>query len=179
MPLLVPLQWSVVSPTTSSILQAAGQTKAEPGGWIDAHSHIWTADTSRFKLRDGVKVEDLAPRSFTDEELMAIAGPEGVERVVLIQHYPYHGWDNSYLIDAWTRHPARFRIVGMIDDQRSDTDQSDARPAEEGRHRVSNRAESRRGRLSEFSRHETDVEDQRRNSTAYVLSDQSGRPVCG
>lgn len=114
----------VVSRTTSSVLQAAGQTKAEPEGWIDAHSHIWTADTSRFKLRDGVKVEDLAPRSFTDEELMAIAGPEGVERVVLIQHYPYHGSDNSYLIDAWTRHPARFRIVGMIDDKRSDTDKA-------------------------------------------------------
>jgi predicted TIM-barrel fold metal-dependent hydrolase len=92
--------------------------------WIDAHSHIWTSDTSHYKLRDGVKVEDLAPRSFTDEELMAIAAPEGVDRVVLIQHYPYHGWDNSYLIDAWKRHPKRFRIVGMIDDQRTDTGQA-------------------------------------------------------
>lgn len=106
----------------ATVLEAAAQKNTEPGGWIDAHSHIWTADISRFKLRDGVRVEDLAPHSFTDEELMAIAGPEGVERVVLIQHYPYHGWDNSYLIHAWKKHPDRFRIVGMIDDQRPDTD---------------------------------------------------------
>ncbi|MCA9035031.1 MAG: amidohydrolase [Planctomycetaceae bacterium] len=90
--------------------------------WIDAHSHIWTSDTSRFKLREGVRVDQLAPRSFTDDELMAVAMPEGVGRVVLIQHYPYHGWDNGYLIDAWTRHPDRFRIVGMIDDSLPDAD---------------------------------------------------------
>ncbi len=84
--------------------------------WIDAHSHIWTPDTSRFRLRDGVTTDQLAPRSFTDDELMAVAMPEGVGRVVLIQHYPYHGWDNAYLIDACQRHPDRFRIVGMIDD---------------------------------------------------------------
>ncbi len=33
----------------------------------------------------------LKPRSFTDDELMAVAQPEGVGRVVLIQHHPYHG----------------------------------------------------------------------------------------
>lgn len=113
-----------VTGTSSSSLAAPLSRQTDSEGWIDAHSHIWTADTSRFKLREGVKVADLAPHSFTDEELMAIAGPEGVRRVVLIQHYPYHGWDNSYLIDAWQRHPDRFRIVGMIDDQRSDTDKA-------------------------------------------------------
>jgi len=86
--------------------------------WIDAHSHIWTPDTSRFRLQPGLLVEDLAPRSFTDDELMAVARPEGVGRVVLIQHTLYHGFDNSYLIDAWRRHPDRFRVVGMIDDLR-------------------------------------------------------------
>ena len=90
--------------------------------WIDAHSHIWSPDTSRFKLREGVTPDQLAPRSFTDDELMAVAMPEGVGRVVLIQHYPYHGWDNGYLIDAWKRHPDRFRIVGMIDDALPHTD---------------------------------------------------------
>lgn len=84
---------------------------------IDAHSHIWTRDIDRFPLREGVTVEQLNPPSFTDDELMAIATPAGMSRVVLIQHYPYHGWDNSYLIDAWQRHPQRFRIVGMIDHQ--------------------------------------------------------------
>jgi len=90
--------------------------------WIDAHSHIWTTDLAKFPLRNEQTVDDLKPRSFTDDELMAIAQPEGVGRVVLIQHHPYHGFDNSYLIDAWKRHPGRFRIVGQIDDQKPHTD---------------------------------------------------------
>ena len=99
--------------SSRTIAQTTADTKLP---WIDAHSHIWTPDTSKFKLREGVTADQLAPRSFTDDELVAVAMPEGVGRVVLIQHYPYHGWDNSYLIDAWKRHPDRFRIVGMIDD---------------------------------------------------------------
>lgn len=86
--------------------------------WIDAHSHIWDPDTSVFPLAPGTTAEDLAPRSFTDEELMKVAQPHGVGRVVLIQHNRYHGYDNSYLIGAWKRHPERFRVVGMIDDLR-------------------------------------------------------------
>lgn len=86
--------------------------------WVDAHSHIWTADTSRFRLSPGMTVNDLAPRSFTDEELLAVARPEGVGRVVLIQHTLFHGYDNSYLIDAYQRHPDVFRVVGMVDDLR-------------------------------------------------------------
>ncbi|MEQ9409306.1 MAG: amidohydrolase family protein [Fuerstiella sp.] len=84
--------------------------------WIDAHSHIWTPDTSKFGLRPGMTVDDLQPRSFTDAELMAIARPQGVGRVVLIQHTYFHGFDNAYLIDAWRRHPDLFRVVGMVDD---------------------------------------------------------------
>ncbi len=94
----------------------ADESKATP--WIDAHSHIWTPDTSVFKLQPGMTVEDLAPKSFTDDELMAIARPHGVGRVVLIQHNVFHGPDNSYLIDAWRRHPDLFRVVGIIEDLR-------------------------------------------------------------
>jgi len=92
--------------------------------WIDAHSHIWTTDLARYPLRNNQPVEVLEPRSFTDEELMAIARPEGVGRAVLIQHHPYHGFDNSYLIDTWKKHPDRFRIVGQIDDKKAHTDKT-------------------------------------------------------
>lgn len=85
--------------------------------WIDAHSHIWTTDLKRYPLRAGQGVEVLKPASFTADELLQTAKPHGVGRAVLIQHYPYHGFDNSLLIDAWKARPSTFRIVAMIDDQ--------------------------------------------------------------
>jgi len=88
--------------------------------WIDAHSHIWPAETDRFPLAAGQTRKDLDPPSFTDDELMKIAMPEGVGRVVLIQHSVYHLWDNSYLLDAAKRHPKRFRVQGMVDDHAAD-----------------------------------------------------------
>ncbi|MBS0202084.1 MAG: amidohydrolase family protein [Planctomycetes bacterium] len=88
--------------------------------WIDAHSHIWPPETDKFPLVSGQTKQDLKPPSFTDDELMAIARPEGVGRVVLIQHSVYHLFDNSYLVDAVRRHPRMFRIVGMVDDHQAD-----------------------------------------------------------
>ena len=84
--------------------------------WIDAHSHIWPGEVDRYPLAPGLTKNDLKPASFTDEELLAVAKPEGVGRVVLIQHSIYHLFDNSYLLDAVKRHPKRFRIQGMVDD---------------------------------------------------------------
>ncbi|MBM3971357.1 MAG: amidohydrolase [Planctomycetes bacterium] len=84
--------------------------------WIDAHSHIWPGEVDKFPLAPGQTKADLKPPSFTDDELMAIARPEGVGRVVLIQHSVYHLFDNSYLIDAVKRHPKLFRVQGMVDD---------------------------------------------------------------
>jgi L-fuconolactonase len=96
--------------------EAAVSADDETHPWIDAHSHIWTTDLKKYPLRDNQSIDVLQPRSFTDEELMAIAAPEGVGRVVLIQHHPHHGFDNSYLIDTWKKSPDKFRIVGQIDD---------------------------------------------------------------
>lgn len=92
----------------------------DAGNWIDAHSHIWPPTDDKFPLAEGKSVKDLDPPSFTDDELMALARPEGVRRAVLIQHSIYHRFDNSCLIDAWQRHPDRFRVVGMVDEYSSD-----------------------------------------------------------
>ena len=97
-------------------MMTQAQDKLAEQPWIDAHSHIWPPRADQFPLAPGVAVKDLSPPSFTDDELMAIARPEGVGRVVLIQHSLFHLFDNSYLIDAVRRHPTRFRIVGMVDD---------------------------------------------------------------
>lgn len=98
---------------------AAAETAVMPPteGWIDAHSHIWGRDVERFPLAPGQTLENLAPPSFTAEELLAQSEPLGVKRVVLIQHSIYHLFDNSYLIDAARQRPERFRVVGMLDDR--------------------------------------------------------------
>jgi L-fuconolactonase len=84
---------------------------------IDAHSHVWSPDVARWPLVNNQTKADLKPTSFTPEELFKLAEPEGVGRVVLIQHSVYHLFDNSYLIDCARRMPGRFSIVGMIDDK--------------------------------------------------------------
>jgi predicted TIM-barrel fold metal-dependent hydrolase len=83
---------------------------------IDAHSHLWSPDVERWPLANNQTKADLAPPSFTPEELWKVAEPEGVGRVVLIQHNTYHGWDNRYLIDCAKRFPGRFVVTGMVDD---------------------------------------------------------------
>jgi predicted TIM-barrel fold metal-dependent hydrolase len=88
--------------------------------WVDAHSHIWPPEVDTYPLAPGKTKKDLAPPSFTADELMALARPEGVGRVVLIQHSVYHLWDNSYLLDAVRRHPKTFRVQGMVDDHKPD-----------------------------------------------------------
>lgn len=104
-----------------ALRSAAGQAPAavldtDKTPYIDAHSHVWSPDIERWPLAGGQTREALKPLSFTPEELLALAEPVGVGRVVLIQHSVYHLFDNSYLIDYARRLPGRFSVVGMIDD---------------------------------------------------------------
>lgn len=101
---------------------AEAQTNKEPiaPGWVDAHAHIWGRDLAAFPLAAGQTLADLDPPSFTPEELLSIAQPLGVSRVVLIQHHIYHGWDNSYLLHAAKTYPDHFRVIGMVDDLSTD-----------------------------------------------------------
>jgi predicted TIM-barrel fold metal-dependent hydrolase len=110
------------SGATIAMLVAGASAEEKQPGWIDAHSHIWPGEVDRYPLAPGQTKADLKPPSFTDDELMNIASPEGVDRVVLIQHSVYHLFDNSYLVDAVKRHPQRFRIVGMVDDHQPHPD---------------------------------------------------------
>ena len=102
--------------SVSSLNLPLSLAAADEPNWIDAHSHIWPPDTTRYPLAGGKTQADLDPPSFIPEQLLAIARPEGVGRVVLIQHSIYHLFDNSYLVDTAARNPQTFRIVGMIDD---------------------------------------------------------------
>lgn len=111
---------ATVALQSSSVTRAADapaedNPPATTRGIIDAHSHIWTRDITKYPLANGNTLEDLKPPSFTAEELLAVARPLGVSRVVLIQHGPYHGFDNRYITDTIARYPDVFRGVAVVD----------------------------------------------------------------
>ena len=110
MPLLPSL-----SPTMQSSVQAN-----QPESWIDAHVHVWTPDTTKFPLAPTFEKKDMAPASFTPEELFAHCRPVGVSRIVLIQ-MSFYKFDNSYMLSVMKQHPGVFSGVAIVDDSRNDT----------------------------------------------------------
>ena len=84
-------------------------------GYVDAHSHIRTRDLKKYPLAGKQTGDDLKPPSFTTEELLKMTRPLGITRVVLIQHKPYHGLDNSYITDAIAENPGVFSAVTCIE----------------------------------------------------------------
>ena len=99
----------------TALASTTSAADAKPAGWIDAHSHIWTRDVAKYPLAGKQTVDDLKPGSFTAEELLDLAGKNGIGRVVLIQHKPYHGLDNSYITDSIAKFPGRFSGVACIE----------------------------------------------------------------
>ncbi len=97
-------------------LMGAEPAKRFPGA-IDAHAHVWSRDLDRYPLGPWAKPADMQPASFSAEELLAIVRTHGVDRVVLIQHAPLHGYDNSYILDCARAYPGVFSVVAMIDER--------------------------------------------------------------
>jgi predicted TIM-barrel fold metal-dependent hydrolase len=87
--------------------------------FIDAHSHIWTPDTSAYPLAAGFRRSDMNPPSFTVEELKAQMKPVGVGRIVLIQ-MSFYGYDNRYMLDSIRKQPGMFSGVAVIDQNARD-----------------------------------------------------------
>ncbi|MBS0211284.1 MAG: amidohydrolase family protein [Planctomycetes bacterium] len=100
-------------------------------GAIDAHVHVWTPDTERYPLAEGFKKENMKPASFTPEELLALARPAGVERIVLIQ-MSFYRFDNSYMLDTMRRFPGVFSGVGIVDSTVPHPDVAMGKLAEQG-----------------------------------------------
>jgi len=83
-------------------------------GLIDAHVHVWTPDTRRYPLASGFAKEDMKPASFTPEQFMAHAKPNGVTRIVLIQ-MSFYRYDNSYMLRVMHEHAGVYSGVAVID----------------------------------------------------------------
>lgn len=100
--------------TLAATLAAPRLHAADPKGFIDAHVHVWTPDTKAYPIAEGFTQADLAPPSFTPEELLAHAKPNGVDRIVLIQ-MSFYKTDNRYMLDSMARFPGVFGGVAIID----------------------------------------------------------------
>ena len=95
-----------------ALASASGEEKSS--NYIDAHVHVWTPDVARFPHDRKYAGSPFKPDSFTPEQLLAIARPAGVSRIVLIQ-MSFYGTDNAYMLDAIKRYPAVFAGVGILD----------------------------------------------------------------
>ena len=91
---------------------ATGKTGPEP---IDAHVHVWPADTAKYPLAPHMTKGGCVD-SFTPEQLFAHCRPEGVTRIVLIQ-MSFFRFDNSYMLDAIADHPGVFSGVGIVNEE--------------------------------------------------------------
>jgi predicted TIM-barrel fold metal-dependent hydrolase len=117
--------------------------------FIDAHVHVWTADTAHYPLGPGWTRDAMRPRSFTPEEWFKHARPAGVNRANLIQMSFYNpnpaaklhaksskignGFDNRYMLDMMALHKDVFAGTAVIDPHAKDADR---RMAELAKQRV-------------------------------------------
>ena len=84
-------------------------------GFIDAHVHVWTTDFDRYPLAAGFSRPQMRPPNFTPEELLDLARPLSVNRIVLIQMV-FYAFDNSYMLDCMRQYPGVFSGIALVDE---------------------------------------------------------------
>ena len=85
----------------AGLATAASSAAADKASsFIDAHVHVWTPDTVGFPHDPRHAGRQYKPDSFTPEQLLAVAKPAGVSRIVLIQ-MSFYQFDEALLpLDA-------------------------------------------------------------------------------
>lgn len=81
---------------------------------VDTHVHITSRDTARYPLVPDLPQDRYHAVLCTAEDLMALMKQGGVDRVVLVQATPTHGYDNSYAADIAQQHPRLFSSVCVV-----------------------------------------------------------------
>ena len=105
--------------TAGGLSAAAAELEAPAKGWIDAHVHVWTPDTSTYPLDASFKIADMQPPSFTPAQLFERCRPSGVGRIVLIQ-MSFYNFDNRYMLDTIAQHRGIFSGVAIVDHHAAD-----------------------------------------------------------
>jgi predicted TIM-barrel fold metal-dependent hydrolase len=108
-PLLVVL--AAAAPLLTNAARHAQDSKGM--NYIDAHVHVWTADTKRYPLAPGFKKENMKPAAFEPEQLFKHCKPAGVGRINLIQ-MSFYGFDNSFMLDTIAKSPDVFVGTAVI-----------------------------------------------------------------
>ena len=80
---------------------------------IDAHVHVWSADSGRFPFAAGFGPDDLWWPSFDETDLVDRAKPSGLGRFNLVQ-MTWYGLDHTYVLDLINRNPHRFSGTGIV-----------------------------------------------------------------
>ena len=77
----------------------------------DTHVHVVAPDRDRYPVLENPP----AWPSVTGDALAADMDALGVTRALLVQSFFTYGFDNSYAIDCAAADPARYQVVGVID----------------------------------------------------------------
>ena len=86
----------------------------KPQNFIDTHVHLWTDNLREYPLAYSFTPQQMKPNLFLPEDILRLARPSGVNRVILVQ-MSYYGFDNSYMVDVIRRFPQTFRGIAVID----------------------------------------------------------------
>lgn len=97
----------------ASVAALLPQSNAAPSGIVDAHVHVWSADTRKYPLAPGFARKDLWSASFSAEELRAHSDAVGVRRINLVQ-MTWYGLDHSYILDLIAKDPQRYCGTGIV-----------------------------------------------------------------
>ena len=82
--------------------------------YIDTHVHVWTDAFAKYPLAQGFTPQKMALPRFLPEDILRIAKPSGVNRIVLIQ-MSYYRFDNRYMLDVIRERPEAFCGIAIVD----------------------------------------------------------------
>ena len=80
---------------------------------VDAHVHVWSADTEKYPLAPGFEMEDLWWPSFTPEDHFQYSRPVGKVRLNLVQ-MTWYGLDHRYILERIAAAPDTFTGTGIV-----------------------------------------------------------------
>lgn len=103
----------------------------KPQNFIDAHVHLWTDDVRKYPLAQSFTPQQMEPALFLPEDILRLARPNGVSRIILVQ-MSYYGFDNSYIVDVIRQSPQTFKGIAVVDWREKNPDATMRELAKEG-----------------------------------------------